>query len=88
MASRIPSLLHLQLFCYFKDCYGVLVTGFTCQMPVNIPYRALCATAWLNVAQCHLVKFIQRYFYKLPKCKLLANSKCASMKKLYEAAGA
>jgi len=26
--------------------------------------------------------------YKLSKCRLLANSKCASMKKLYEAASA
>ena len=32
---------------------------------------ALCAAAWLTVAQCHLVKSLYRkYFYKLPKSRL------------------
>jgi len=39
--------------------------------------------------QCYLVKSLAgKYFYKLQKCRLLANSKCASMKKLYGTAGA
>ncbi len=55
-------------------------------VPSNIiPLQGLCA----NMVQCRLVKSLAgKYFYKLPKCRLLANSKCASMKKLYEAAGA
>ncbi len=44
--------------------------------------------AQAGMVQCYLVKRQEGYFYKLPKCRLLANSKCASMKKLYEAAGA
>ncbi len=60
-----------------------------------------CIDAWFYVPDARIFRIRARLhydamsfspgfrcFYKLPKCRLLANSKCASMKKLYEAAGA
>jgi len=48
----------------------IALTGFMCQMPV-----IFCKMGTLSyAAQCHLVKSVYRkYFYKLPKCRLLAN---------------
>ena len=51
--------------------------------------RILCTAAWAGVAQCHLVKsFSRNVFGMCQRADLLANSKCAYMNKLYEAAGA
>ncbi len=40
---------------------------------------ALCAAAWLTVAQCHLVNGLgEKYFINYQSVSWLANSKCAS----------
>ena len=49
----------------------------------------LCAIAYAIIVQCHLVKGLGgKYFINYQSVSWLANSKCAYMNKLYEAAGA
>ena len=61
------------------------MAGFMCQMPV-IFHKSGTLT---YVVQYHLVKSLGgKYFINYQSVSWLANSKCASMKKLYEAAGA